>query len=100
MIQKVTKTDRKHTTPTPTTIPTIRPVLFVLLLGGSLLTLGIKSVQYRQLYQNKNKNKQILNILLQEIIHCERLVIKQLNCQFFFFIVLPGIAWMALIKGP
>lgn len=95
MIQKVTKTDRKHTTPTPTTIPTIRPVLFVLLLGGSLLTLGIKSVQYRQLYQNKNKNKQILNILLQEIIHCERLVIKQLNCQFFFFIVLPGIAWMA-----
>jgi len=44
MIKKVTKTDRKLTTPTPTTIPTIRPVLFFSLLGGSLLTVGVKSV--------------------------------------------------------
>jgi len=57
MIQKITKTDMKLTTPTPTTIPTIRPVLLLLLLGGSLLTVGIKSVQYRHtLSKSKNKN--------------------------------------------
>jgi len=39
------KTARKHTAPTPTTIPTIRPALFVLLLGGLLLTVGMKSIQ-------------------------------------------------------
>jgi hypothetical protein len=41
------KTARKQITPTPTTIPMIRPTLFFLLLGpgGLLLTVGMKSIQ-------------------------------------------------------
>jgi len=39
------------TTPTPRMIPTIRPILLLLLLGGLLLTVGMKSVQYKKIYQ-------------------------------------------------
>jgi hypothetical protein len=39
------KTARKKTAPTPTTTPMIRPALFFLVLGGLLLTVGMKSIQ-------------------------------------------------------
>lgn len=53
------KTDRAHTTPTPTTIPMIRPALFFSLLGGSLLTVGMKSIQHKH-----EPNLEILNFFL------------------------------------
>lgn len=51
MIQKIAKIDKTLTTPTPNTIPRIRPILLLLLLGGLLLTVGMKSVQYKKIYQ-------------------------------------------------
>lgn len=51
MIQKIAKIDKTLTTPTPSTIPRIRPILLLLLLGGLLLTVGMKSVQYKKIYQ-------------------------------------------------
>lgn len=54
MIQKIAKIDKTLTTPTPSTIPRIRPILLLLLLGGLLLTVGMKSVQHKTIYQIKN----------------------------------------------
>lgn len=54
MIQKIAKIDKTLTTPTPNTIPRIRPILLLLLLGGLLLTVGMKSVQHKTIYQIKN----------------------------------------------
>lgn len=53
MIQKIAKIDKTLTTPTPSTIPRIRPILLLLLLGGLLLTVGMKSVQHKTMYQIK-----------------------------------------------
>lgn len=53
MIQKIAKIDKTLTTPTPNTIPRIRPILLLLLLGGLLLTVGMKSVQHKTMYQIK-----------------------------------------------